>query len=125
MCSLESSNGLEKHRCPLPSADTRGSNTIPDATLLHRPRHRQRESRARCRERMPERDGTAIDVYFFMIESEQPLACNDLRRNRFVDFEEANIADAEPRQFQYQLDRRYRTDTHILRIDAARGRRKN
>ena len=68
--------------------------------------------------RMPERDRSSVDVEFLAIEMEFAVTGDDLRGERFVEFDEVGGGGLYRVLFLQLLQSGYRTDAHAFRIDS-------
>jgi hypothetical protein len=79
---------------------------------------REQQPRARRPERVSERHGAAVDVQAIHVDPERLRARDRLRSERFVDFEEVDVLDRQPRLREEPLGRRDRTERHDARVES-------
>src|SRR5260370_28760667 len=79
---------------------------------------RGRDPRARAANRVSERNRAAVDVELRAIEMQLAIACEHLRRERLIQFDQIDIRERNAGVAQESLRRRNRSDAHDFRVDA-------
>mmetsp|Transcript_1560 Transcript_1560/g.6937 ORF Transcript_1560/g.6937 Transcript_1560/m.6937 type:complete len:260 (+) Transcript_1560:2560-3339(+) len=109
----------------------RGAHATPDAhahhsvlrrSSLHLVQQRGDASRASRAQRVPQRDGSAVDVHLLGVEPELRGAVRGLRRERLVELEEVNVVDRSQTRLRDRRGDGHRgADTHDFGVDSDRG----
>src|SRR5436190_5747301 len=81
----------DAHRNSHAAADAQRREALFGVTLLHFVEQRDENARARCADRMTERDGTAIDVDLIGVPAEVAVDGAGLRREGLVGLDEVEI----------------------------------
>src|SRR5438477_238466 len=81
----------------LPAADACGGNSIAKTRALQLPRKRDNQTNAGCTERVPERNGAAVDIELRLIDAELTHAGEHLCAERFVDLDAIDLRELETR----------------------------
>src|SRR6187455_3122458 len=108
---------LDQNGDTLSAADARACDSVFLLAGDELAAERQHEPRAGGAERMPERDGAAVDVCLLTIETEIFFHGEILRRERLVDFEQIDVLLRKPGFFEQALDGGCGTDAHLGRVD--------
>src|SRR5579872_226727 len=74
------------------------------------------QSRAGRAQRMPQCNGSAVDVNFISIKAQLFLDCEILRGEGFIDFDQVNVVEREPGFLDGLLNSRNRAAAHELRL---------
>jgi len=88
---------LHHHRYPLPAADACRREPVlflSTAQLIQKRDHQPRAGRA---QRMSQRDRSAVHVHLVAIQTQFFLDRQILRRKRFVDFDQIDVVERQPR----------------------------
>src|SRR3712207_4832646 len=80
-------DALEAQRHPHAAADAQRRYAATRTAAQHLVQQRDRDARARAADRMPERDGAAVDVEAVAVEMQLAVAGDHLRRECFVEFD--------------------------------------
>src|SRR5262249_20253322 len=86
--------------------------------LLHFVKERDKDAPARGADRMPERNGAAVDIDLVGIPAEVLVDRAGLRRKGLVRLDEIDILDLPAGLLERRPRSRNRTRAHDLRIDA-------
>src|SRR5947208_7174509 len=82
---------FDAHRNSHAAADAQRRQALLGVTLVHFVEQRDQNARARCTDRMAERDGAAIDVDPVGVPAEVPIDRAGLRGERLVGLNEIEI----------------------------------
>ena len=118
---MPSSDPFENSRRALAAADAHGDHAVARVAPLHFAEDGRGQFRAGAAERMAQRDGAAVDVDDFRIESGGADHGQRLRRESFVEFDDADVVQLEPGERQRFGNRHHGTDAHDFRRHARRG----
>src|SRR5258705_3675334 len=105
---------FDQQRDALAAADAGRCDAVTATGTLELARQRQRQADAGGTERMPDRDGAAIDVELALVKPKRADARHHLRAKRFVDLEAVDIGQLEACKVKHRADRRHRTDAHDI-----------
>ncbi len=72
-------------------------------------------------ERVAERNGAAIDVHLFHVQTEVFAGHDGLRRERFVEFEQTDVSDGQASELQRRGNGERRANAHHLRRHTRHG----
>src|SRR2546427_3387354 len=125
--SIESSSsgreGFHDHRRSLAASNAGGAQaeTLPRAPAGGG--QVDRDARAGCRERVADRDGTAVHVGLGAVEPQFLLDGEVLRRKRLVHLDEIELLELHPSLLERFAGRGRRADAHVLGLDPRHGPR--
>ncbi len=86
---------------------------------------RHRDPRPGAANRVAERDGPSVDVQFLAIKMQLAIACQHLRGEGLIEFDQLEVSQVEAVFLFHLADRRHRPDAHDARVNSRRCGSKN